>query len=285
MDEKKPSLMDKLKAWALAHPAVEHLLLAIFVGEVDAIWTYVKSGLANTQTLSVEGIGSAATAALWMWWANNKTQVLAALQDKMEALQNAGQQTAAVTQVLNSVPPTKSSALTPVVLAIAFLGMSAPAFCQWQVPGDAFKLSKRVSLSPVNPSPAGENDLILMPTGNLGFALGTSSPAYGYSGAYDLILANVTQGTSADTVNVVPAFGVGVAAFVDFGPWINTNFQQPVLADFGINAIGPTVAGITPGVEVTWNLDSGERKVIVNGNVPLGPVAKALTFKVAQIGQ
>ena len=132
----------------------------------------------------------------------------------------------------------------------------------------------------LTPNANGENDLVLIPTASLGFGVGDSTPSYGYSGAYDLILCNVAPGDTPGTASLTPYLGIGGAIYVDMGQWINSGLQEPVLADGGINLIGPQINGLVPSGQMVWNFQTGERKTIINLTVPFGLFSDSAIIKV-----
>ena len=156
------------------------------------------------------------------------------------------------------------------VFLILALALSSSAFAGWDVSGSKFNLEKLGGVRAGIATPAGsEVDLVGMSTASLGFSVGDAHPAYGYSVAYDLILAKVTPGDVAGKANLSPIFGIGGAFFVDAGPAINSNFADPLLLDAGVNVIGPEIGPVVPGAQLVWNLQTGEKKGLVNGSIPL----------------
>ena len=133
----------------------------------------------------------------------------------------------------------------------------------------------------------GETDLILLPTLSAGYGVGPSkTPSYGWSGAYDIVLANVSPTSVAGMANVVPYLGVGGAFYLDLGPWASSGLTQPVLADGGFNVIGPEINGLIPGVDDvvfsyqhTWNFQTGVQKDVIDLTAPLGAAPEATIVK------
>jgi hypothetical protein len=152
------------------------------------------------------------------------------------------------------------------VLLFAFV-LSSQAFA-WEVSGKPFGmgLSNGVKLSIAGQQVSG----VLMPTGALGFSVGTGTPAYGYTGGLDFVLCSLTAGTEAGKTSLTPYLGIGGALNVDFGGWIDSGFSNPVKASGGVNVIGPQIEGLVPEGSVTWNFETGERVSMVGFSAPFG---------------
>jgi hypothetical protein len=154
-----------------------------------------------------------------------------------------------------------------VSLLFAF-GLATSAFAWDQIPGKPFGLSAVPKLS--LDAPTSTIELVGMPSASLGFAVGPNAvPSYGYSGGWDIILSDVSSGSTPGTVNVVPYVGAGLSLYIDMGPWISSGFDSPVLADLGFNVLGPQIGGLVPSAEMVWNLQTGDKKTIVNLTAPL----------------
>lgn len=165
------------------------------------------------------------------------------------------------------------------VLVMALL-ISSTAFAGWEVKGDHFGLTKNMVSKIEPPAAGGETDLILIPTAALGLGVDSGSqPSYGADVAYDFVLGKVEQAEGTN-VTVTPYFGLGAALYVDVAPWLNSNLQSAVVARVGLNVIGPEINGFVPGIMETWDLNTGERKTMVNMNVPFGLFSDSGVLKV-----
>lgn len=165
-------------------------------------------------------------------------------------------------------------------MVLVILMACSTAFAGWEVPGKGFGIVKSGVSSIAPPAVGGETDLILIPTAALGLGVDTGSqPSYGANIAYDFVLGKVEQADGTN-VSVTPYLGIGGAIFVDVAPWLNSDLKNSVVARVGINVIGPEINGMVPGILETWDIDTGERKTMVNMNVPFGLFSDSAIFKV-----
>ena len=260
-----------ISAFLLAHPAFEHFLEAGIYASFLALIAYVKTtGLAGgDQTFNAGVAGVAVMTALKIYIKANQTQILAFLQDQLQALDGTNGQ-APILAAVAQVPKPSNGALTPIakMLLIGFLALAftSNSFA-WEVPAKPFGMDKQ-KLSISQPPAGGEVDGVFMPTASLGLGVGNSAtPSYGVSGAYDFVIGRVTA-VDASNVNITPFIGIGGAIYVDAGPWLSSNLSSPIVASGGFNIIGPDLAGTVPGAQHTWNLQTGEQKTLITWNVP-----------------
>jgi len=293
-------MFKKLEAWLLAHPGVIHVMEGLLYAVLLADYAYLKPLLAGgtmpTSSILITGILNAAFVAAKLYVSTtisqNQGQIIAGAQDLLDQLATT---TASPTNPapLKSVGIPSSAALTPLKMILFLIGFSlvvSNAFAWDNLPAKEFSFApKEFSFAPkaslniaaINPTVAGDDELDAVPTASLGFGVGNGdAPSYGYTGAWDLILNHVSQGSVPGTVSVVPYFGVGGAVYVDLGPWITSGLQTPVLADGGFNIIGPQINGLVPSFQIVWNFQSGEQRKIVALTAPFEVLSGAGIFKV-----
>ena len=169
--------------------------------------------------------------------------------------------------------------LFALLVVLAVNGCVGSAFA-WEVPGKPFKANYLLAGAMnkgIAPSQAGENGAYFMPISGLGLSpSGTSS--YGFNVGEDLVFGHVVA-IDATTANMTPWFGFGAGLFADFAPLITSNLADSPVILGSINVIGPQFEGVVPGAFASLNFQTGERRILVNSNIPLDPLIDALTFK------
>lgn len=170
------------------------------------------------------------------------------------------------------------------VFAVMFALSLSSAFA-WEVNGKAFGLEKYQDAKfRLNPSSLDETDIVTIPTAGLGFGVGpNSTPSYGYSGGYDIVLGTASPSDNTATAKFSPLFGVGASLYFDMGPWINSRGSSPILADGGFNVIGPEIEGLVPSAQMVWNFDTGEKIQTLNLTAALDLFSGATIQKVAKL--
>jgi len=182
---------------------------------------------------------------------------------------------------LSHVAMLKRTLKTGLMLFVAFTFLAAPAHADWLVKAKSLSTVTKtgaIRYGAVLPSGLDENDLILLPTAALGLGVGDIKNSYGFSAAYGLLWCHV-KGVDATHSTLTPYLGVGAAVFVDAGPWLTSDLKNPIQARFGINVIGPELVGIVPSVMQTWDWRTGERRIVVNANVPFGLFSDATLLR------
>ena len=169
------------------------------------------------------------------------------------------------------------------VVMISILALSSMAQA-WELPGETFGLGKKAvgqKFSVGQLSPAGETGVYTVPTASLGAGINIDSPAssYGLNIGYDLVLADISP-IDANTVKMDPILGLGICAYGDFGPFINSKFNSAPIGKLGFNVIGPEFVGIVGEAAVIFDLNNGERTVTGNITAPFGPLLNELVHKV-----
>jgi hypothetical protein len=156
------------------------------------------------------------------------------------------------------------------LLLMGFMFLASVAKADWLVPAKSFGLKQSLKADRLGIAPAvnGEDDIVLMPTGSLGFSVGSGSPNYGYTGGLDFVFAHVVPGSTPGSVAMTPFIGIGGDLFVDFGDYINSGFHLPVKADGGINIIGPQINGLVPSAQIVWNFETKEEVRTVGFTAP-----------------
>ena len=247
-----------IAAWFLAHPVIEHFLEGGIYAILLAVVAYVKTTpvAGGTQVLSLGAFGVVILAALKMYIANNKTTLLAFVQDQLQAL-------AAITPAVAAVPVPTSTTLSPITkaLLVAFLlmGFTGSASAGYLI-SSAKENASRETLS----LPTG-TALYLMPIEGFQVGANLPNPTYGLSLNEDIVWGALNTVNGA--TNLSPIFGIGASLYVDGAGVINGN--GPLVALVGLNAVGPDLdllgigngTGLVPDVMATENFASGEFKI------------------------
>lgn len=152
------------------------------------------------------------------------------------------------------------------IFAFCFSVVGTASAYEWNIPTNAVKSSKIKTASMI-PSGLDKNMVVGIPTAAL--AVGTVSTSYGLSVAYSALWCHAKGDTAGTTSTLTSKFGVGAAAYGDFGDWLKSNFQTDPKLKVGVGVILPQMCGITPGVQLVWDVKSGSRTTVVTMNVPL----------------
>ena len=167
--------------------------------------------------------------------------------------------------------PAKVSALRKsltlmLLLGFAFVLASPASAYEWNIPTNAVKSNKIKTVSMI-PSGLDKNMVVGIPTAAL--AVGTVSTSYGLSVAYSALWCHVKGDASGTTSTLTSKFGVGAAAYGDFGDCLKSNFQTDPKLKVGVGVILPDMCGITPGVQEVWDVKNGSCTTVVTMNIPL----------------
>lgn len=166
-----------------------------------------------------------------------------------------------VASIPGSVP---ASAAKLILLLVGFSVLCSPASAGWEV---SLPAPKQLTLAKLSLGGPGQLGGILMPTANIA-ALPGENPSYGFSFAEAFVLGNITPGSAAGQYSISPYIGIGAALYVDFAPWIQSDFDQPVIARGGVEVIGPDMgAGIVEGVEAVYDFKTGARIGLLTGSI------------------
>jgi len=153
-----------------------------------------------------------------------------------------------------------------IMLGFCFSVVGSASAYEWNIPTSAVK-SNKIKTAASIPSGLDTNMVVGIPTAAL--AVGTVSTSYGLSVAYSALWCHVKGDTAGTTSTLTSKFGVGAAAYGDFGDWLKSNFQTDPKLKVGVGVILPQMCGITPGVQLVWNVKDGSRTTVVTMNVPL----------------
>lgn len=152
------------------------------------------------------------------------------------------------------------------LFAFCFSVVGTASAYEWTIPTNAVK-STKIKTASMIPSGLDKNMVVGIPTAAL--AVGTVSTSYGLSVAYSALWCHVKGDADGTTSTLTSKFGVGAAAYGDFGDWLKSNFQTDPKLKVGVGVILPQMCGITPGVQLVWNVKDGSRTTVVTMNVPL----------------
>ena len=157
--------------------------------------------------------------------------------------------------------------LIKMLALFAFFAMVGTASAyEWTIPTNAVK-STKIKTESMIPSGLDKNMVVGIPTAAL--AVGTVSTSYGLSVAYSALWCHVKGDADGTTSTLTSKFGVGAAAYGDFGDWLKSNFQTDPKLKVGVGVILPQMCGITPGVQLVWDVKNGSRTTVVTINVPM----------------
>lgn len=135
------------------------------------------------------------------------------------------------------------------------------------------------------PAAGGETDLKLIPTAGLGIGTGENGqPSYGISVGEALILGRSTP-ASGSTYNFSTYLGIDGLIYADFGPWMNSNFQQPIVARGGFGIIGPDFMGTyaVPSIQALYDFRTGDRIGLLDLTVNFGALENTFGTQVAKL--
>ena len=283
-------MLKKIEAWLVANPGITHVMEGLLYAMAVADWLYLKPLLAGGTTLSLTvilaGIGNAAFIAAKLYIqttvSQNQGVIIAQAQDLLDQI--GGQVTpqpaplptpvneAPVNVVVYPIAKTKSAAMTLVKMVLFAMGvglLASSAFADsfdWIMPSTILRPERvavpgRKSLTIAGTTING----VVMPTASLGLATNPNVPSYGGTAAYDFVLGQESPVSGdATKTQLTPLFGVGLAFYVDFAPWVNSGLQDPVLASGGFNVIGPQIGMLVPSLQKTWNFVSGDQTTLIN---------------------
>lgn len=259
------NLLETFGAWMASHPFVKGLVDGIIKTATVAACTYTLAMLKPDQSgaITAVGISAAVLTALKVYGQH-------VLEAYLIGQSGSTPKAALAVKRLNLAKIAKA-----VIIAFLFSSVMAGSALAWDVPSSSFE--QKTGMLRLSSGSTFENDLVLIPTGSLGFGVGTGVPSYGYSAAYDLVFGKVSLGTIGID-HLSPYFGVGGAIYIDMGQWINSGLQLPVLANGGFNVLGPDIQGLVPMFEMTWNFQTGEEKRIIGFIAPFD-IADSLVIK------
>jgi len=273
-------MLDKIKAWLLANPVIEHLLEVFVWGIVGSVVYYVKNGMASNTQLTLSGLGVAVGVFVKMFYATNRATIAAWAQDFLEKQAPAPiTPTVTAASSSNGVPAPKSAAMTLIKMVLllvgfSFLFVSSALADGWNFPKGQMKLELKQGLSIGDVVSVSQDVLALAPYVDGLYKFSADTPAgsggLGFHEAFGIFRVS----PNADgTTNVNPQLFIGIGVVMYPGNFLQNQLSGAIPFDLGVELGLPTIQGVG---SFTLGYDLSDQKVTVSGTAPLDVIGGKL---------